>query len=231
MHDQTAVRTEGIAEQLRLHPNVKAEVDEDYRGLADEFPDQVSAPPKKPKGDAPPGDRYARREQRRRQSSARSCVEHANAEHKQWRPLQRFLGHRENHPATHRAIAGRVSDRAAQRATRGKPSTELVPVHTTACSITPQPTLQTSTPRPHSLTTSLGLAENQGVASRDSARWCGMCISDEVRGQLAVKFEVLFPHLDERQRRLLMGAEARILGHGGIRAVAQAAEASESTVR
>jgi hypothetical protein len=34
---------------------------------------------------------------------------------------------------------------------------------------------------------------------------------------LAAKFEAIFPHLDERQRRLLMGAEARALGHGGIR--------------
>jgi hypothetical protein len=50
-----------------------------------------------------------------------------------------------------------------------------------------------------------------------------MSVSDEVRGQLAVKFQVLFPHLDERQRRLMMGAEVRILGHGGIRAVARAA--------
>jgi hypothetical protein len=31
---------------------------------------------------------------------------------------------------------------------------------------------------------------------------------------LAAKFEAIFPHLDERQRRLLMGAEARVLGHG-----------------
>lgn len=46
-----------------------------------------------------------------------------------------------------------------------------------------------------------------------------------------MKREVLFPHLDERQRRLLMGAEARILGHGGIRAVAQAAGVSETNVR
>ncbi|MGW1808130.1 ISAzo13 family transposase [Streptomyces sp. NPDC002078] len=58
-----------------------------------------------------------------------------------------------------------------------------------------------------------------------------MSVSDEVRGQLAVKFGVLFPHLDERQRRLLLGAEARILGHGGIRAVARAAQVSETTVR
>lgn len=46
-----------------------------------------------------------------------------------------------------------------------------------------------------------------------------------------MKFQVLFPHLDERQRRLLMGAEAGILGHGGIRAMAQAAEVSETTLR
>jgi hypothetical protein len=49
MHDQTAVRTEGIADQLRQHPMVKAAVDEGYRGLANEFPDQISAPPRKPK--------------------------------------------------------------------------------------------------------------------------------------------------------------------------------------
>ncbi|WP_405634390.1 ISAzo13 family transposase [Streptomyces sp. NBC_00056] len=58
-----------------------------------------------------------------------------------------------------------------------------------------------------------------------------MRIPDETRDQLAVKFAVLLPHLDERQRRLLMAAEARGLGHGGVRAVAQAAEVSETTVR
>src|SRR6266536_784489 len=40
---------------------------------------------------------------------------------------------------------------------------------------------------------------------------------------LAAKFGAIFLHLDERQRRLLMGAEARALGHGGIRLVARAA--------
>ncbi|MFE6153135.1 transposase [Streptomyces sp. NPDC057889] len=108
-------------------------MDEGYRSLANEFPEQVSAPPKKPKEDAPLGDHYAWDAQRRRQSSARICVEHANAEHKQWRPLQRFLGRREHYPATHRAVAGLVSDRAAQRPTRRKPSTELVPVSLITC--------------------------------------------------------------------------------------------------
>ena len=58
-----------------------------------------------------------------------------------------------------------------------------------------------------------------------------MAISQETRDQLAVRSAVLFPHPDERQRRLLMGTEARIPGHGGIRAVAQAAGVSETTVR
>src|SRR6201997_676070 len=47
---------------------------------------------------------------------------------------------------------------------------------------------------------------------------------------LAAKFETIFPHLDERQRRLLLGAEARALGHGGIRLVARAAGIREATV-
>ena len=47
---------------------------------------------------------------------------------------------------------------------------------------------------------------------------------------LAAKFGAVFPHLDERQRRLLLGAEARALGHGGIRLVARAAGVREATV-
>jgi hypothetical protein len=52
---------------------------------------------------------------RKKQSSERICVEHANAEHKQWRPLQRYLGRREYYTETHLAIAGLVSDRTAER--------------------------------------------------------------------------------------------------------------------
>ena len=54
MHDQTAVRTEGIADLFTQFPQVKAKVNAGYRGLAKEFPDQVQAPPLKPKKDAPP---------------------------------------------------------------------------------------------------------------------------------------------------------------------------------
>jgi hypothetical protein len=49
--------------------------------------------------------------------------------------------------------------------------------------------------------------------------------------QGGLRFRVLFPHLNERQRRLVMAQEARLLGHGGVRAVARAAGVSETTVR
>nr|WP_325098775.1 ISAzo13 family transposase [Nocardia gipuzkoensis] len=48
---------------------------------------------------------------------------------------------------------------------------------------------------------------------------------------LVERFAVLLPHLNERQRRLVLASEARSLGHGGVRAVARAAGVSETTVR
>lgn len=115
MHDQTALRTEGIADLFKQYPQVKAKVDAGYRGLAKEFPDQVQAPPLKPKKDAPSEDVAAWEEARHQQSSERICVEHANAEHKQWRTLQRYIGRREYFDETYSAIAALVSDRAAMR--------------------------------------------------------------------------------------------------------------------
>src|SRR6266545_4825600 len=44
-------------------------------------------------------------------------------------------------------------------------------------------------------------------------------------------FAVLSPHLDERRRRLLAGAQARALGRGGIAVVARASGMARSTVR
>jgi transposase len=57
-----------------------------------------------------------------------------------------------------------------------------------------------------------------------------MRIAVDMQESLAGKFGVLFPHLDERQRRLVAGAEARALGHGGIRVVARAAGMREGTI-
>ena len=50
-----------------------------------------------------------------------------------------------------------------------------------------------------------------------------MRVDDEVCGQLATRFEALLPHLNERQQRLALGTEARLLGQGSVRAVAAAA--------
>jgi len=46
----------------------------------------------------------------------------------------------------------------------------------------------------------------------------------------ARRYEVLRPHLDERQRRLLLGVEAQQLGRGGIKAVADATRVHPDTV-
>jgi len=48
---------------------------------------------------------------------------------------------------------------------------------------------------------------------------------------LAVKLAVLRPHLDERQWRLLLGAEAVAIGRGGIALVARLSGASRTTVQ
>lgn len=58
-----------------------------------------------------------------------------------------------------------------------------------------------------------------------------MAISEASSAQLGDRFAVLLPHLNERQRRLAVATEARLLGHGGVRVVARAAGMSETTVR
>lgn len=58
-----------------------------------------------------------------------------------------------------------------------------------------------------------------------------MAVSADVESLLQAKFEAVLPHLDERSARLVLAAEARSLGHGGIAAVARAAGASRSRVQ
>lgn len=53
-------------------------------------------------------------------------------------------------------------------------------------------------------------------------------VSDE---GLAEFFEAISPHLDERQRRLLTGGLAEMLGHGGITAVAKVSGLARNTVQ
>jgi DDE superfamily endonuclease/Helix-turn-helix of DDE superfamily endonuclease len=112
MHDVTAVRREGIDALLDAYPDVNVLVDSGYQGLAKDHPGQVSAPPLKLRPGAAQPRQAAWETERKTQSSQRIPVEHAIAELKWWRVLQRFTGRRELLPETIRAIAGLVSDRA-----------------------------------------------------------------------------------------------------------------------
>ena len=58
-----------------------------------------------------------------------------------------------------------------------------------------------------------------------------MALDAQLGDQLSRRFDALLPQLDERQKRLALGTEARLIGHGGVRAVAVAAQVSEATVR
>jgi hypothetical protein len=113
MHDTTAARVEGIDTLLAQYPEVKLLVDAGYQGLARDHPGQVTAPPLKLRPGAPPARQAEWETVRKAQSSQRIPVEHAIAELKWWRVLQRFTGRRELLPDTINAVASIVSDRAA----------------------------------------------------------------------------------------------------------------------
>ena len=58
----------------------------------------------------------------------------------------------------------------------------------------------------------------------------GADAGDPALQRVAQLYEALRPHLDERQRRLLLGAEAARLGRGGVKAVASVTGAHPATV-
>ena len=90
---------------------MKVLVDTGYRGLAKTHPDQVIPPPLKLRPGAWP--EYQRRweAERKQQSSHRIPVEHAIAELKWWRQLQRYPARRQLLPESINATAGLVSNR------------------------------------------------------------------------------------------------------------------------
>jgi hypothetical protein len=111
MHDQTAAHAEGIDTLIDNYPTVTVLVDRGYQGLAKDHPDNVTAPPLKLPTSATTEQKTAWDQVRKAQSSQRIPVEHAIAELKWWRVLQRFTGRRELLAETITAIAGLVSDR------------------------------------------------------------------------------------------------------------------------
>lgn len=113
MHDQTGLQTDGIDDLFDQYPTVRCELDSGYRGLHRDHPGQAHVPPRKPKKDAPADQVKAWDAARHAQSSRRICVEHAIADSKNWRPLQRWLGRRDDLAETILAIGSLVSDRSA----------------------------------------------------------------------------------------------------------------------
>ena len=69
----------------------------------------------------------------------------------------------------------------------------------------------------------MGFAEKRGLI-------CGIAFGVVDEEKLAAKFVEIRPFLDERQWRLVLGAEARALGRGGIKLVAGAAGVHPDTV-
>lgn len=55
-------------------------------------------------------------------------------------------------------------------------------------------------------------------------------INREIETTIAVKYQQLAPHLNEKTRRLWAATEARVLGHGGTSAVARATGLSRTTI-
>src|SRR2546422_1932466 len=53
----------------------------------------------------------------------------------------------------------------------------------------------------------------------------------DIDAVLAEKLATILPRLNEKQRRLVLAAEARALGHGGIARVARAASVSRPTIQ
>ncbi|MFE2214891.1 transposase family protein [Streptomyces canus] len=115
MHDQTALKTEGIEDLLGQFPQVELSLDSGYQGLAKLDPKRIVVPPPKPGQAASADEITVYQRARRHQSSERICVEHAIAEIKTWRVLKRYHGRREHLNQTIDAVASLASDRAARR--------------------------------------------------------------------------------------------------------------------
>ena len=114
MHDQTALKTAGICDLLERFPQVKARVDAGYQGLARQSPASSVPAAQASQGGPATGDSHLAGPAQGTVLTA-DLRQHANAERKQWRTLQRCTGRRAFYDHTHLAIAGLVSGRAARR--------------------------------------------------------------------------------------------------------------------
>ncbi|MFD5721565.1 transposase family protein [Streptomyces sp. NPDC127036] len=113
MHDATAARTAGIGPCFDHFDQVQVLLDDGYLGLSRDHRGKALTPPRKLRPGAIAPFVELRERQRHDHSSQRITVEHALADHKRWKQLQRWTHRRDRLPDTYRAIATLVSDRNA----------------------------------------------------------------------------------------------------------------------
>ena len=142
-------------------------------------------------------------------------------------PMRYLTGTDSSHIANDLRRRGESCPHTRVRGRQARPTFPLVPVSTgnvsppSHFSPTVEPPPRYSAPRPCRET-------SRRFRLWGSLFWYGETGGDQ--GRHGSEVPGVLPHLDERQRRLAIGAEARSLGHGGIRLVAVAAGVREGTV-
>ncbi|MFH8746401.1 transposase family protein [Streptomyces rimosus] len=111
MHDATAARTAGIGRCFDHFDLVQVLLDDGYLGLGRDHRGKALTPPRKLRPGAIAPFVEHRERQRHDHSSQRITVEHALADHKRWKQLQRWTHRRDRLPDTYQAIATLESDR------------------------------------------------------------------------------------------------------------------------
>ena len=114
MHDQTAIKREGIDDLLEHFPRVRIWADEGYRGLSRDHPGQVITKPPLP-NDLPPDTQQAIIDARKTHCQQRIPIEQVIGRTKNWKVLAHYPGRRDTLPQTILAVAGLVSDLTATR--------------------------------------------------------------------------------------------------------------------
>ena len=114
MHDQTAIKTEGIDDLLQHFTRVRIWADEGYRGLSRDHPGQVITKPPLP-NDLPADIEQAIIDARKVHCQQRIPIEQVIGRMKNWRTLAHHPGRRETLPETILAVASLVSDLTATR--------------------------------------------------------------------------------------------------------------------
>jgi hypothetical protein len=115
MHDQTAMKTEGIDDLLRAHPGVRIWADDGYRGLSRDHPGQVITKHREAPDTAEPEIQQHIRDIRKLHCQQRIPIEQSIAELKTWRVVHHWRGPRHHLPEMITAVAGLLSDRTAMR--------------------------------------------------------------------------------------------------------------------